>query len=86
MKAEFFKDLNGFIFFSYAQNINVRTMTNQSAVTTEDAKEKARLLQQSKELMRQQMVSELDNFEKAHPKESKGPAVKKMIDQMTDYY
>lgn len=61
-------------------------MTNQSAVTTEDAKEKARVLLQSKEIMRKQMVAELDNFERAHPKESKGPAVQKLIEEMGDYY
>ena len=32
------------------------------------------------------MISELDNFERAHPKESKGPAVQKMIENMSDYY
>lgn len=39
MKAEFFKDHNGWIWFYYAQNIHVRQISTGNALSSEDAKE-----------------------------------------------
>ena len=63
MKAEFFKDHNGWIWFYYAQNIHVRQISTGNALSSEDAKEQARKLQQTKEQQRKQMIHELEMYE-----------------------
>lgn len=49
MKAEFFKDENGVIWFYYAQNIHVRKNKSLKEQNSKDAKKKAKEIQANKE-------------------------------------
>jgi len=64
MQAEFFKDENGFIWFYYAHNIYTRKIINKKTMSSEDAKQEAIKLKETKERQRQNMIAELRQFEK----------------------
>ena len=59
MNAEFFKDDNGFVWFSYAHGIYVRKNLNRAALSSEEAKKEAKKIQMNKEKMRKNMINEL---------------------------
>lgn len=52
MKAEFFKDLNGKIWFYYAKNIYCRDCPNDKALNCDDAKKLAKTTEKNKKAMR----------------------------------
>ena len=85
MQAEFFKDENGFIWFFYASNIQVRKNLSKSAVNSEEAKKEAKKLASNKEKMRKQMINELEEYE-TQQKLSKNAATQKMLGVMNQYY
>ena len=63
MKAEFWKDDNGFVWFVYARHIYVRTNRNKEALSSEQAKKEAKKIQMNKEKMRKNMIDELTQYE-----------------------
>jgi hypothetical protein len=63
MKAEFFKDYNGEIWFYYCKDICVRPSKGANAISSTDAKKQAKQLQQSKDVVRKQMINDLEQFE-----------------------
>ena len=85
MKAEFFKDENGFIWFFYAHDIFVRKNLNRQMMSSEDAKKEARKIQQNKEKLRMQMISELQAYE-SQQKATKNNSTNKMMAIMNNYY
>ena len=52
MKAEFFKDTNGKIWFYYARDINIRNCVSERENNAEDAKEKAKKIEKNKQAVR----------------------------------
>jgi len=63
MRADFFKDANGTIWFFYAHDICWRESLKVNATSGQDAKKQAKKLQQNKEALRKQMIQELESYE-----------------------
>ena len=59
MKAEFFRDDWKLVWFYFAKDIFGRPSKNKKALSSIDAKKQAKKLQENKEAMRKQMISEL---------------------------
>lgn len=62
MKAEFFKDYNGEIWFYYCRDIHFRQPEGVTDSGTQ-AKNAAKQLQQSKEAIRKNMIADLEHYE-----------------------
>ena len=62
MKAEFVKDDNGFIWFTYAKDIFLRKNTNIIRVSKAEAKKQADRIQENKNMMRKKLIAELEVF------------------------
>ena len=85
MKAEFFKDMNGKIWFFYARNIQCRDSPNKKALNVDEAKKHAKLTEKNKKAVRMQMIDELQAYEKSiDPK--KNHTIDRMTDMMNEYY
>ena len=85
MKAEFFKDEWKVIWFFYARDIYGRPCSSRDVLSSIDAKKQAKKIQSNKEALRQQMISDLDEFE-GQLKSQKSTAVQKMLGMMNGYY
>lgn len=93
MKAEFMKDDNGFMWFFYAKNIHIRKGKlpgmQDSVVSKDEAKKAAQRKREEQEKAKQQLIQELDSFEKECSKRG-GPEkykpILKMMEFMERYY
>lgn len=88
MKAEFFKDANGKIWFFYARGIQTRNCPTKVR-TCEEAKKEAKNTEKNKRAVRQQMIDELEAYEaqmRADNKKEKRATVDKMKETMNQYY
>ena len=63
MRADFFKDYNGTVWFFYAHDISWRESVKHNATSSHEAKKQAKKAQQNKEALRKQMISELESYE-----------------------
>ena len=62
MKAEFFKDYNGDVWFYYCRDIHFRHLEGAQD-NGQTAKAQAKQLQQSKEVIRKQKIADLEHYE-----------------------
>lgn len=85
MKAEFFKDANGDIWFYYAKDIQMRMVTSNKLVDREEANKKVKQAQKAKEATRNQMIEELAEYEQKMSS-SKNKSIERMYDVMKGYY
>ena len=85
MKAEFFKDMNGKIWFFYAKGIQCRDCPNTKVLNVDKAKNHAQVTEENKKAVRMQMIEELEAYE-VQMKNQKHPTIDRMKSMMNEYY
>ena len=85
MKVEFLKDENGFIWLFYARDISCRKNKNNKDLNSKEAKAKSLEIQANKVKMRNQMVTELEQYENQF-QQKRSKATKDMLNMMNSYY
>ena len=85
MKAEFWRDDLGFVWFVYARDIQVRKNKNKEALSSDEAKKEAKKIQMNKEKMRKNMIDELTAYEEQQGK-AKSKVTERMLSFMNSHY